>query len=217
MPPPGEREEEHRALAGRGIGPDAPAVPVHDALYRGEADAGALVLVRRMQALEGAEQLVGIAHVEAGAVVAHEEGRLLPVAQQADLDARLPGLGAELPRIADQVLQRRAQQARVGVGLHAVPHRDLDLARRLAALHVRDHLARELADVDVAPRELAARHLGKIQQVLDQLAHALRRGADAPEVAARLLRALLAEGLRQGPAATGHLARVRPRAVRARV
>ncbi len=190
---------------------------MHDALYRGEADAGALVLVRRMQALEGAEQLVGIAHVEAGAVVAHEEGRLLPVAQQADLDARLLGLGAELPRIADQVLQRRAQQARVGVGLHAVPHRDFDLARRLAALHVRDHLARELADVDVAPRELAARHLGKIQQVLDQLAHALRRGADASEVAARLLGHLLGKVLEQRLAEAVDRAQRRAQVVRHRI
>ena len=41
-----EREEEDRPFADFRFGPDAPAVPVHDALHGREPDAGARVLVR---------------------------------------------------------------------------------------------------------------------------------------------------------------------------
>jgi hypothetical protein len=47
----------------------------------GQADAGALELRRRVQAAEDAEGVVAVRHVEADAVVAHEEG----VALVADL------------------------------------------------------------------------------------------------------------------------------------
>ena len=62
-----------RAAAGLGLGPDVAAVAAHDALHRRQADAGAGEVVGAVQALEDAEQPVGIAHVEAGAVVAHVE------------------------------------------------------------------------------------------------------------------------------------------------
>src|SRR6267143_1088775 len=88
-----EREVERGALAGLGIGPDAAAVPVDDALDRRQPDPRALILVARVQALKSAEQLVGVRHVEAGAVVAHIEHRAPVVAQAADLYARLVRLG----------------------------------------------------------------------------------------------------------------------------
>jgi len=53
------------------------AVPVHDALHRREADAGPLELIGAVQPLKGAEQPVGVGHVEAGAVVAHEVGAVV--------------------------------------------------------------------------------------------------------------------------------------------
>ncbi len=190
---------------------------MHYALHRREPDSRALVLARRMQPLEGAEELAGVAHVEARAVVAHVESRVVAVAQAADFDAGVLGLAAELPGVADQVLERRAQQARVGVRLHAVPHRYLHLALRLAALQLGHHLAGDLGDIDIAPRELAAGHLREVEQVLDQLPHALGRCANPPEIALRLVRHVLGEVVDQGLAEPVDRAQRRPQVVRHRI
>ena len=47
-----------------------------------------------VQPLEGAEQLVGVRHVESGAVVAHEEDRPAAGGCDAELDARVLALAA---------------------------------------------------------------------------------------------------------------------------
>ena len=102
-PAAGEREVEASRPRRRALGPDAPAVAVHDALHRREADAGARELGGRVQPLEGREQLVGVGHVEAGAVVAHEEG------------ARAVGRAPGRPRCAPP--------PRLPVNFHALPSR----------------------------------------------------------------------------------------------
>src|SRR5262245_42575535 len=87
----GQREVEGRALFRRGVGPDAAAVAADDALRGGEADAGALELLDGMQALEWAEELVGIRQVEAGTVVANVEHDLAvaAAATEGDLGGRM--------------------------------------------------------------------------------------------------------------------------------
>ena len=52
--------------------PDPPAMAQNDALRKGQANARSLVLLRAVQPLENAEELVGVGHVEARAVVAHK-------------------------------------------------------------------------------------------------------------------------------------------------
>src|SRR5438093_1586472 len=69
MAPSLEGEVEGGALIGLGVGPDASAVALDDALHDGQADSGPLVLLGPVQPLEDAEQLVGVAHVEADPVV----------------------------------------------------------------------------------------------------------------------------------------------------
>jgi hypothetical protein len=54
------------------FGPDLAPVAMDDALYGRETDAGAFELGRAVEPLEGAEELAGVGHVEAGPVVAHE-------------------------------------------------------------------------------------------------------------------------------------------------
>ncbi len=72
--------------ARRRFGPDAPALPEHDALHGGQPDAGARELVGAVQPLEGAEQLVGVLHVEPHTVIAHEEHALPVLFLAAELD-----------------------------------------------------------------------------------------------------------------------------------
>jgi hypothetical protein len=64
-----EREGEACALSGRGVHPDPSAVPLDDLLADGEADAGAGVLLARVQALEDDEDALGESRVDADAVV----------------------------------------------------------------------------------------------------------------------------------------------------
>src|SRR5438445_683346 len=87
LPSDRQREEKHGSLADFPFGPDAPAVPVHDALHGRKPDAGAGVLGCRMQALKRSEKLVGIGHVEARPVVADKKGRAPAILQGADFDA----------------------------------------------------------------------------------------------------------------------------------
>ena len=44
-----------------------------DALHDREADAGTFEILRAMQPLEHAEELVGVSHIEAGAIVADKD------------------------------------------------------------------------------------------------------------------------------------------------
>src|SRR5262245_25608028 len=67
-----QREVEGRPGAGQPIGPDPAAVALRDPCDGGEPDAGARELGLGVKALEYAEQLVAIRHVEARTVVADE-------------------------------------------------------------------------------------------------------------------------------------------------
>ena len=100
---PFQGEIEGGALIDLGFGPDAAAVAVQDALHQGQADAGALVIFHRMQALEDAKQLVGVLHVEADAVIADEIDGFAVLPLAADFDAGRIALAGVLQRIAEQV------------------------------------------------------------------------------------------------------------------
>ena len=69
-------EIERRAAIRLGLRPYPAAMPGDDTAYISKTDAGALELLGAMQALKDAEELAGVLHVEAHAVVAHEEKRL---------------------------------------------------------------------------------------------------------------------------------------------
>src|SRR5881394_4631177 len=98
----GESEEERGAAVHFAVRPDAAAVPLDDALRQGQPHAGALEFVRPMEPLKHAEQLVGIAHVEPDAVIAHEVDDRLSLASRSDLDLRMGPAATELEGIADQ-------------------------------------------------------------------------------------------------------------------
>src|SRR5436853_416569 len=59
------------------FGPGAAAVAGNDAPDVGQSDAGALELARAVEPLKHSEELVGILHVEAGAVIANKDHDLI--------------------------------------------------------------------------------------------------------------------------------------------
>ena len=173
----------------------------HDPLHGRQADAGAFEVVRRVQALEGAEQLVRVGHVEARAVVARRRTRCPPPFEPAvDLDAGASPLAGELPGVAHQVLEQDGQQLRVGLGAEPGRDVDLDLPVRVGGdrSSAATRCASSLTSTGCADQLLAAEP-GQPQQVVDELGHPLRGGAHALEVVAAPLVQLVARGWRAGP------------------
>ena len=70
------------------LGPNTSAMSGNDALHGREADAGPLEIFGAVQALERAKELLRVAHVEAHAVVSHEEGRHAVVRFATEADVR---------------------------------------------------------------------------------------------------------------------------------
>src|SRR5262249_38712501 len=83
-----EREVERRAVVHLGLGPHPATVSVHDALHDGQPDAGPLVVLGTMQALEDAEQLVRVPDVESYPVVLHEVHAFAVLLARTDVDRR---------------------------------------------------------------------------------------------------------------------------------
>src|SRR5690606_17849681 len=110
----GKGKPEGGAAPGLGVGLDAPSMADQYPAHAGQADAGTGELAGRVQALEHAEQLARVLHVEAGAVVAHLE-LVRPVGALAvlDLDPRRLAAAAVLDRVAEQVQPHLAQHVLV--------------------------------------------------------------------------------------------------------
>src|SRR5260370_28255921 len=68
----GNCEEKSRALVEFRLGPDAAAVLVNNALADGQPHARTFKVLRPVHALENAEELTGVFHVKARAIVANK-------------------------------------------------------------------------------------------------------------------------------------------------
>jgi len=99
------------------VGPDVAVMSANDAGDRGEADPRAFEVFVAMEAVEGVEELVGVEHVEACAVVADEPGAGVACGGiPADIDDRALDPRAELDRVTDEVFQRDAEEFWVAIG-----------------------------------------------------------------------------------------------------
>src|SRR5438034_4664503 len=79
----------------RALGPHLAAVSVDDAPHGSQPDAAALEFGRLVEPLEGAEQSIGVGHVEPSTVVADEERRRAGMLGCAELDTRAGILARE--------------------------------------------------------------------------------------------------------------------------
>src|SRR5262245_350749 len=77
---------ERRALAERALRPGLSSVSPRESRHDGETDAVTTVVVTRVESLEHAEEFLGVAHVEADALVAHEVHDVVALDLAADLD-----------------------------------------------------------------------------------------------------------------------------------
>src|SRR5690606_6090399 len=144
--------------------------PLDDLLDDGETHAHAFELARLVQSLEYTEELAGVTHVEAHAVVAHEVDALTRPLLAADRDARRIAPARELRRIVQQVHQRLAQQARIGVHLAELLRIDVDLDR-LDQADVFEDRTQQRPQVDPPALDRPPAHQRETEQVVDQLRH----------------------------------------------
>src|SRR5258705_8580115 len=89
-------EIKARAFLDTAFGPDLSAVPGDNPMHDREPDTGAAELVVSVQALKNGEQLVGVAHVESGAVVLHAVGHVPILGSAGDLYPRVRAFAAVL-------------------------------------------------------------------------------------------------------------------------
>lgn len=94
-----ESEIKSCALVQFGFGPDAAAMFLDNALDGCQAHARAFEVFRAVQALKHAEELVGILHAEAHAVVPHEHDRVPVFILLADLNDGLRPWARKLDRV----------------------------------------------------------------------------------------------------------------------
>ena len=98
-----------------------------DTSHTRKPDACSFEFFRAMQPLEHAEQLVHIAHVEADAVVAHEDVLLAFGDADADFDHRVRPRTRVLHGVVDQVGEHPLQADRVALDQRRLGAVDLDV------------------------------------------------------------------------------------------
>lgn len=81
----------------------------------------------RVQALEHAKELVGVRHVQTGAVVANEVDDPAWPFVDAEFNSSLGSLARELPGIAEQILESNLQQTRIAFGTYPVRNGEFHL------------------------------------------------------------------------------------------
>src|ERR1700722_9660035 len=127
----GQGEMEAGSLADLALRPHPPAVASQDPVDRREAHARPFEFARRVESLKDTEQLRGKGHVEAGAVVADEIGSLPTLLDGPELDAGVRLVSRELPRVAQQIVDGRAEQGAVALFGEPVADQELHAAVRL--------------------------------------------------------------------------------------
>src|SRR5512142_2488508 len=105
-----------RAFIELALRPYAPAMPGDDALHHGETDSLPLEFFHAVQALEHAEQLVGILHVETRAIVLHVVNKLCFLYYTANFDPCWRLFPGELDGVGQQVYPHLAQHSPVAAG-----------------------------------------------------------------------------------------------------
>ena len=177
------------AVLGGSFGPDAAAVAFDDAFDVGQADAGAFEVAGVVEALEDAEELGGVLGIEAGSVVADEEGEKLG-AGGGGFDADLNGGGraaaGELDGVGQEIGDDLAEEGAVAEDGWEGLDTPIDPAAGKIGLELGLDLGDEGGEMDGGEVEFGAADAGEGEEVVDEGGHADGLGADDAEVAVGL-------------------------------
>src|SRR5579872_1334639 len=151
-----KRERKTGALVERTLRPDATLVTHNDALDYREADPGTRIISLTLQALEDAEKLAHIFHVESDAVVFDIVSGLGGLELGADFDRRRCAALRKLDGVVEQVDPDAPQHCCVAVGRRQRSHVERNAPAFESRLQLYKCLIDELAHVDIRPDQLLA-------------------------------------------------------------
>src|SRR5690606_25778613 len=176
-----EREVEGGAVAGFGLVPDPPAVPLDDLLAHRQPDPRPLVLVAGVEALEDLKYPLAVLRGDPDPVVGHRELPAGFLSVLADVAHALGGdgdlgrvLAAELHRVADEVLQELAHLGLVGADRWEPPDVDPGAGVLERRAEVGEDGIDRAVHVDGLERFPARSDAGVGEEVLDEDLHPLR-------------------------------------------
>src|SRR5690242_6050242 len=106
-------KEKGCSIANRAFCPDPSIVSGDNPLDSREPNARAWIFSGGMKALESAKQLISVAHVEPGAIVANEIRCTPGFILDTDFDRGILSLRREFPGIAKQVLKSNPSELRI--------------------------------------------------------------------------------------------------------
>ena len=151
---------------------------LRDPLDEREPRALALELVGAVEPLEETEELAGIRHLEADAVVLHRDPVLALGAHRADPDTRPRAAAGELHRIGEQVLDRRPGQRRVALeGGQRLDHPVDDPVAGLG-LQPAHHVLGQQVEVHRAAQHVLPAEAAELHQVVEHGAESARALGD---------------------------------------
>lgn len=128
-----------------------------------------------MKPLERAKKFLRICRVEPSAIVLHEENRAAGPAFHAKLDSRAFVPRSIFPRVSKQIIQHHAQKARIAVRPQAVSDNPFHVPPFIGADEFVRNRPRHIRKIDVFGFHFEPREPRKVQQIVDQHAHPLRR------------------------------------------
>ena len=155
---------------------------VHDALHGREPDARAVEVFRAVKPLEHTEQLVGVLHVEAHAVVLDEQHWCAVARGLANVDYRVRAWTGVLHRIRQEVRVHDADEARVAGHRRQRAEAPLDPAPRQLRRQVGDDGLHDLIQPGRLGTQVLAPQLSEMQQIVHQPAHVMGSVLDTIQV-----------------------------------
>ena len=153
---------------------------------RCQSDAGARVVRFAMQALECAEQFAGIAHIKAGAVVLCKIHRLAILLQATNFQLCRGVLARELPCITNKIAHGDAQQVSVAMDEELIRHGERDPSFWLFLTKFCCDVVDKRSQVEVRPVHLVACHARELEQIVNELLHAVCGAANALKIVQRV-------------------------------
>jgi hypothetical protein len=141
-------EVEGSSLIEIAVGPDLAAMASNDAIGGSEAYAGPGEFALRVQALERAEQAVGVTRVKPSTVVANEERGFAVFVGVAEFDDGGFQFGSVLPCITDEVVENDLHEPFIGEDVCAASNDEANVSAVFFGLETCDDGIYDVTKVD---------------------------------------------------------------------
>src|ERR1700733_1972947 len=121
-------------------------------------------------------------HVEASPIVSDAENAFSALLRRRQIDPRIRLVAREFPRVTQEILEEDFHEAPVCVEDESLRDHGLHTAIRVALRQLAENLGRHAREVRTLRSRLDLTHTRPLQEIVDELTHALGRGADPFEV-----------------------------------